>query len=130
MIRRPPRSTRTDTLFPYTTLFRSARQPLEDAAKPIMDGAGHGQTLACRMFGQRQEEGEVLLRHPLFIKGEDVASARGVDQIVGVLDPFGDPLCRTQFAFVILLQKPREFIGGPIPIYRHVLDSPCSSLRP
>src|SRR3546814_1351679 len=25
MIRRPPRSTRTDTLFPYTTLFRSVR---------------------------------------------------------------------------------------------------------
>src|SRR3546814_1406796 len=29
MIRRPPRSTRTDTLFPYTTLFRSALKPLE-----------------------------------------------------------------------------------------------------
>src|SRR3546814_8411333 len=28
MIRRPPRSTRTDTLFPYTTLFRS--QPITD----------------------------------------------------------------------------------------------------
>src|SRR3546814_7435648 len=27
MIRRPPRSTRTDTLFPYTTLFRSASEP-------------------------------------------------------------------------------------------------------
>src|SRR3546814_15976999 len=27
MIRRPPRSTRTDTLFPYTTLFRSRRHP-------------------------------------------------------------------------------------------------------
>src|SRR3546814_18208957 len=27
MIRRPPRSTRTDTLFPYTTLFRSVREP-------------------------------------------------------------------------------------------------------
>src|SRR3546814_11071673 len=27
MIRRPPRSTRTDTLFPYTTLFRSGRYP-------------------------------------------------------------------------------------------------------
>src|SRR3546814_17736857 len=26
MIRRPPRSTRTDTLFPYTTLFRSFKQ--------------------------------------------------------------------------------------------------------
>src|SRR3546814_20750241 len=28
MIRRPPRSTRTDTLFPYTTLFRSVRHRL------------------------------------------------------------------------------------------------------
>src|SRR3546814_19973808 len=27
MIRRPPRSTRTDTLFPYTTLFRSNGEP-------------------------------------------------------------------------------------------------------
>src|SRR3546814_7458070 len=27
MIRRPPRSTRTDTLFPYTTLFRSPSAP-------------------------------------------------------------------------------------------------------
>src|SRR3546814_15910174 len=27
MIRRPPRSTRTDTLFPYTTLFRSIDRP-------------------------------------------------------------------------------------------------------
>src|SRR3546814_8122042 len=27
MIRRPPRSTRTDTLFPYTTLFRSTSAP-------------------------------------------------------------------------------------------------------
>src|SRR3546814_2446391 len=32
MIRRPPRSTRTDTLFPYTTLFRS---------RPRADGAAH-----------------------------------------------------------------------------------------
>src|SRR3546814_19149878 len=29
MIRRPPRSTRTDTLFPYTTLFRSDARHLE-----------------------------------------------------------------------------------------------------
>src|SRR3546814_15455362 len=29
MIRRPPRSTRTDTLFPYTTLFRSQPMMLE-----------------------------------------------------------------------------------------------------
>src|SRR3546814_4523948 len=40
MIRRPPRSTRTDTLFPYTTLFRSAR-PV-----PRTAGRGHG-TARC-----------------------------------------------------------------------------------
>src|SRR3546814_8437800 len=37
MIRRPPRSTRTDTLFPYTTLFRSAggaRCPTPVSAQP------------------------------------------------------------------------------------------------
>src|SRR3546814_17833184 len=48
MIRRPPRSTRTDTLFPYTTLFRSGRLPGGDesgagwprmsAGKPPPDG--------------------------------------------------------------------------------------------
>src|SRR3546814_4110645 len=39
MIRRPPRSTRTDTLFPYTTLFRSSlstndRQAISPVATP------------------------------------------------------------------------------------------------
>src|SRR3546814_968852 len=34
MIRRPPRSTRTDTLFPYTTLFRSARQGHREPRRP------------------------------------------------------------------------------------------------
>src|SRR3546814_16618888 len=37
MIRRPPRSTRTDTLFPYTTLFRS-RQVTNDWFKPAVVG--------------------------------------------------------------------------------------------
>src|SRR3546814_8725636 len=36
MIRRPPRSTRTDTLFPYTTLFRS-----QDRAQPGREGEPH-----------------------------------------------------------------------------------------
>src|SRR3546814_5451545 len=35
MIRRPPRSTRTDTLFPYTTLFRSV--VFNSSAQPIAD---------------------------------------------------------------------------------------------
>src|SRR3546814_15215212 len=36
MIRRPPRSTRTDTLFPYTTLFRSAIGAMRAALVPGM----------------------------------------------------------------------------------------------
>src|SRR3546814_13920138 len=41
MIPRPPRSTRTDTLFPYTTLFRSGRTAVLDrrpaaAARPLL----------------------------------------------------------------------------------------------
>src|SRR3546814_6276354 len=35
MIRRPPRSTRTDTLFPYTTLFRSLRLDGDAAAMQL-----------------------------------------------------------------------------------------------
>src|SRR3546814_16197304 len=39
MLRRPPRSTRTDTLFPYTTLFRSLRRPgLQNMAAQIAEG--------------------------------------------------------------------------------------------
>src|SRR3546814_4205497 len=44
MIRRPPRSTRTFTLFPYTTLVRSLRPPLPDLDRaprePRMPAAG------------------------------------------------------------------------------------------
>src|SRR3546814_238674 len=40
MIRRPPRSTRTDTLFPYTTLFRSQRAPVGAAAVHLRGVAG------------------------------------------------------------------------------------------
>src|SRR3546814_2000480 len=49
MIRRPPRSTRTDTLFPYTTLFRSR----EAAEQPDAD------RLAGRRNG-REEAGDDL----------------------------------------------------------------------
>src|SRR3546814_20387862 len=40
MIRRPPRSTRTDTLFPYTTLFRSYARHLrhDSARRPVIVG--------------------------------------------------------------------------------------------
>src|SRR3546814_13695777 len=41
MIRRPPRSTRTDTLFPYTTLFRSRRRlPAFGGVAPVVHARG------------------------------------------------------------------------------------------
>src|SRR3546814_7033074 len=47
MIRRPPRSTRTDTLFPYTTLFRSA------SAHHALWIAGPGTATVPAALGQR-----------------------------------------------------------------------------
>src|SRR3546814_2116536 len=44
MIRRPPRSTRTDTLFPYTTLFRP-RQRTQDEREAILRAARHDDLL-------------------------------------------------------------------------------------
>src|SRR3546814_11096536 len=41
MIRRPPRSTRTDTLFPYTTLFRSDVALDAPVVEPVPVAAGH-----------------------------------------------------------------------------------------
>src|SRR3546814_12246642 len=46
MIPRPPRSTRTDTLFPYTTLFRSGRlllAPSVQALESAFDAAKYGE---------------------------------------------------------------------------------------
>src|SRR3546814_11028514 len=65
MIRRPPRSTRTDTLFPYTTLFRSAsrlRRDDDDRRHPDplhgpdqcadRRGGGHGESRVSPRFKQ------------------------------------------------------------------------------
>src|SRR3546814_10275343 len=49
MIRRPPRSTRTDTLFPYTTLFRSDRPLENDRSYPLLS-RHHGILFRRRNF--------------------------------------------------------------------------------
>src|SRR3546814_4872356 len=54
MIRRPPRSTRTDTLFPYTTLFRSEK------ARDVVDM--HPGRLDAQQVGERQCAAPVLDR--------------------------------------------------------------------
>src|SRR3546814_11934957 len=51
MIRRPPRSTRTDTLFPYTTLFRSARCPARPRTRRAVAAAEPGVGIGDWEFG-------------------------------------------------------------------------------
>src|SRR3546814_9674852 len=50
MIRRPPRSTRTDTLFPYTTLFRSGPR------RAARQGSRMGRNLPASAAGQPRSE--------------------------------------------------------------------------
>src|SRR3546814_17339492 len=73
MIRRPPRSTRTDTLFPYTTLFRSEESDLA------------GQRAARKIFVERMRE--VLAR----IADAELGRARnGADGILDLdIEPVG-----------------------------------------
>src|SRR3546814_19769427 len=62
MIRRPPRSTRTDTLFPYTTLFRSI---------------AHGDRHNSKVVGRRLEEIKLPAGTTIgaVVRGDDVIIA-------------------------------------------------------
>src|SRR3546814_10778532 len=73
MIRRPPSSTRTDTLFPYTTLFRS-----EVADRRIDDARGEQQPAGrvveapglCRYLHEGAERPDLLVVEGLVIEAE------------------------------------------------------------
>src|SRR3546814_4463049 len=56
MIRRPPRSTRTDTLFPYTTLFRSDFGGMRAIFATIASTSFTPMVFLRRVLGNRSEE--------------------------------------------------------------------------
>src|SRR3546814_17347673 len=102
MIRRPPRYTRTDRLFPYTTLFRSQRKngPSTssgrtggiDAALGFKANASRGGTELGR-FGKDQREGGLGVvpcrdRSPAAGAKQQVRVARAVFMAVLVVDRF------------------------------------------
>src|SRR3546814_12957948 len=76
MIRRPPRSTRTDTLFPYTTLFRSLGMPdptlytVSDlAAQTLFTDKSEGENvrsfqLMAQRLEKRPELADILVHKP------------------------------------------------------------------
>src|SRR3546814_3398298 len=87
MIRRPPRSTRTDTLFPYTTLFRSGRRREGASARD-------GPAAAARREGRRSRRGRRLggSDHPRPSPRQQPGAegTRGViAKLRGLLDSFG-----------------------------------------
>src|SRR3546814_956713 len=71
MIRLPPRSTRTDTLFPYTTLFRSSKPDgraywnFAIAAQPIHTLGQARRKICRRHWGASSREGRACPRYQL-----------------------------------------------------------------
>src|SRR3546814_17363737 len=91
MIRRPPRSTRTDTLFPYTTLFRSKTVTLDRLGYHI----GDRRRIAARRIGDETLEA-LLGLHNGPSEGRRIAPVDGErieavePQMIG--EPFGAAL--------------------------------------
>src|SRR3546814_20864763 len=63
MIRRPPRSTRTVTLFPYTTLFRSV-----ECLVPDMAGIARGKILPAQKFLEGMRKNGLRIPEDIFIQ--------------------------------------------------------------
>src|SRR3546814_7357507 len=90
MIRRPPRSTRTDTLFPYTTLFRSRRRLTQrrrnkPPAAPAFAGATSYAISASHPQGGPAPSEIDLRPQPEGVRRIIAVARRGRD--AGVVDP-------------------------------------------
>src|SRR3546814_18591272 len=81
MIRRPPRSTRTDTLFPYTTPFRSPCAP--DRAGPGGVGREAGDDVDVELRHQVAERADV----DLVGREASLTGAGGAADLLGELAP-------------------------------------------
>src|SRR3546814_12086927 len=98
MIRRPPRSTRTDTLFPYTTLFRSQRK---NGASTSSARTGLGSSL---FFHLQRAAADLVEFHRLEERGE-IAFAEAF--VLLALDEFEEDRADHRLA-ENLEQQPRE----------------------
>src|SRR3546814_8828954 len=70
MIRRPPRSTRTDTLFPYTTRFRS-NEAAEDSKKIV----AHARAEAERLVAEAKIQAEEAITRRTRLAEEKISAA-------------------------------------------------------
>src|SRR3546814_5996087 len=110
MIRRPPRSTRTDTLFPYTTLFRSRR--LDAAIGLEHRGIARFVEDELSQFGVRQR---VRLALPTAHQRNEVRelAPRLRGQLVGLGDPGRGVEQRRALMPCILMDARERFVAEP-----------------
>src|SRR3546814_16042039 len=87
MIRRPPRSTRTDTLLPYTTLFRSDEMPR------VPGDITRGQL--CRPHAGRREDGGPAGQFPACPAGAGAVVDRARSGMVAAEPPVRSGACRS-----------------------------------
>src|SRR3546814_839163 len=82
MIRRPPRSTRTDTLFPYTTLFRSPVRKYGAAREHLSEPCSDAHSHASRSNAFAGVTGEISGVASLpFIGDADIGSELAIDLV-------------------------------------------------
>src|SRR3546814_392339 len=82
MVRRPPRSTRTDTLFPYTTLFRSAANVGQAGRQSRNDGKLVGIEEEDSTAGMVDGEAELLIGQTRICRVKNCADARnGIEKL-------------------------------------------------
>src|SRR3546814_1341926 len=77
MIRPPPISTRTDTLFPYTTLFRS--EVISFPAARASSHVGHDRKVVAGAAAQHKQMPDAMAVAPLLVGGVK-DNAHGIDQ--------------------------------------------------
>src|SRR3546814_19208339 len=91
MIRRPPRSTRTDTLFPYTTLFRSTKPNAVHVHSALHDQidrvTGMGMAAAQRIAGTTVQPDDCRHRRILIsIRPQGYSTCPGITPRLGPID--------------------------------------------
>src|SRR3546814_11282805 len=97
MLRRPPSSTRTDTLFPYTTLFRSVGRSIESVTRIVLAEAIDEARIAGR---------EAIIVQIALEEGRADAERR-------------DQRTVPEFAAILARNLAQERVGQAVPLLQH-----------
>src|SRR3546814_6746470 len=118
MIRRPPRSTRTDTLFPYTTLFRS----VDLAGEAHRSGEDVGDAIEAIVAREIEDAGAHLVERTGAREGaREIIIVRAVEDEAAVVD---------QIARELALGSTGAEREGPVALGRDVAEQRAGEHQP